>query len=567
MFSIDDYEEKHINPPFPSSNLAALFGKEMTQSAPANTKDVSLSYTAPRQPKTILNPNTNESTQKKNTNSVVFCAKTITLIKQSWTASSTNTNYATNLNGSERLGLALIGNDNLQAYEVILYKDKQNINHRIKVNSKFLFNVDANGKSASFNAENNIVLRVQFQNEQECNEFSECVKNKGGQSVHHNKPLTIPKSSLLRENESTLTSDETLPDNSETLETTSNIVETTDKTANILNTRNETLNMNEIIPLEQKPNPNFRNRLPNEPFSYLTNANSSEPLQNQRQYHRFPFSYNAAPISDITTAYPTNNTFMADNLNSFMAETRSQSCEMRMHMLQLSSKLDTLVRDVSDVKTQTMINQNHKATNSDTINNKSSPIVPKANLEELELKIENFQQENVKLRQHLHESGLEIGRLKNVENENTQLKSDLDTKNVQLNNKLREINDLNQQQFKLQEIINSNSENINSLQTEIDNFHETSEMQKLKLNEFEQYYVRVDKVDSLQKDLENTLDASIKDTMNKLYESILNMFDDNRKCDVEQIKVAIARNLRAASYEMVGNVKSAVKILESAKDN
>lgn len=552
-----------------SSSLAALFEKEKIFPTSPSAKDVSLAYTAPRQPKLPLN----SDPQRKPTSTVVYCAKTITFTKSSSTTASTSFNQQ---GDNDKLGIALIGNEQLQLYQVILYKDKQNVIHRIKVHSGFVVNVDTNGKSASFDGENNSLLFIEFQTEDDCTEFVESVRKKGGQAVYRSQNSTTADSSSLRvKRGSNVKSKNDLVDKPETLANAkydemslSNVdkVKTNNSTSpSYVEIEHSTpvLNSHEMIPMEQRNHPNLPNRLGNEPFSYLPSSNRSENLQNQRQLQRLPYSYNAAPIHNINSSFPNNNVFMTDDLKSFMAETRSQSCEMRMHMLQLSSKLDNLLRDVSDVKTHSIVQQTDK----DSDGQSCKLLDSTANLnQQLEETLKSLKQENEELRKQIYINEVDKDKFSRLEAEYLEVTRDLVSKTTDISSKSSQINDLNEKlsaaKLKLEEVDNLNKENVQNLQSKIEEITRISEIQKLKLNDFEQYYVQSEKKKDFRKELQNTLDASIKETMNKLYQNILNAFDETSKYDVKQIEQAMIKHLRGASYEMVENVNSAVNILD-----
>ena len=168
MFAGND--EDDLFNPSASSNLANLFGTAMT----FKNENANLSYIAPKQPKS----ETQEPISRPNLQSTVICSKFINAFKQ------VDREYV----AQGKCGIAIIGNQTLNVYELIIYKSKHEVISRTKLKKEFIFQIQ-NNNFASFIDDQQQQWSIHFE-QNELNHFISELESQNVEVSHtkQNKP-------------------------------------------------------------------------------------------------------------------------------------------------------------------------------------------------------------------------------------------------------------------------------------------------------------------------------------------------------------------------------------------
>uniref|UniRef100_A0A1Y1NBX1 Uncharacterized protein n=1 Tax=Photinus pyralis TaxID=7054 RepID=A0A1Y1NBX1_PHOPY len=287
-------EDEDLFDPAASSNLAALFGATMT----LKNNDTSLSYTAPKQPKVEKQEVT--ISPKRSPQSSVLISKFVNVFKQ------VDGKYV----DQGKCGIAIIGIETLNAYELILYKSKQDIISRSKLNVDFRFKIQTNN-FANFSDDRQEHWSVHFDN----GDLDIFTTHLETYNVHITQPVVDKPES---ESDTSTTKASIL---TRMAKMGQSILPSSPKTAD-----SESDDTNTILKRTKRKSKHVSANVEHTSDVALVN---SHPLPQQAVANQF------LQVSQTP-----------DMFNIFLAENRTHNCEMRMNMLQLSNKLDKIMEGV-----------------------------------------------------------------------------------------------------------------------------------------------------------------------------------------------------------------------------
>lgn len=279
----------------------------------------------------------------------------------------------------------MIGNDALGTYNLILYKDKQNILTRAKLSTKFLFTLSENSFSTFYDDSNQNWL-VHFDSTTELEEFTQAIKRRGAKIIDNSKEnikvndakeLYAKKDthevetveSHTKENDGNMLSDSSgtqikadilsrmarmgqpiLP--ALALKNASDISDsesdTNKMTKKPIRKPRRNIPSTETTPKQSETTKtNLLNNydVTQQPVAtYQGTPGPMVPVQSTLQYQNYP--------GQVVIAQPTVSPSY-DPVNIFLSETRTQNTEIRMSLAELSSKLDEVLGKVRKEDVQT----------------------------------------------------------------------------------------------------------------------------------------------------------------------------------------------------------------------
>ncbi|KAF5289498.1 hypothetical protein FQA39_LY15053 [Lamprigera yunnana] len=498
-------EDDSFNPSA-GSNLASLFGISMTL---PKTTEPNLSYTAPKQPKNL------EKISKPQ--SSIVCTKFVDVFKL---INNEQVNQG-------KCGIALIGSETINAYEIILYKSKQDIVARSKLKSGFILYKQINN-FACFCDDLQQQWSVHFEELKDMDDFFKCVKFHNGQISQFTEPKLLLK---IKDEDN-----DSLSDNS-TTRTKASILSRMAKMGQPILPKtslseSETSECDQKITIRKNKKKQFKDKF------YKTEdrtLNLSIP-QNEFMF----INENPATISTFQLQHdqPLWNRpqTVSDPLNIFIAENRTHNCEMRMNMSQLSYKLDAVLEKVT-------VEKSISASTPDINQLKLKVVKLEMNLKELQtenaslsndLKIANervqhITQENELYKITINECEQTVQEIQNVKKENLE-------KQEVINNLQRALSEQNSNVEKLTKFYKDH-ENDDNLKI-IEKLNEENNKLKLKLEE--------------KSNKQNLFSRKLKQNMNQLYQMMMESFsDEDVKFGAIEIKAILSKNLKSTTFNII----------------
>lgn len=468
-----------------------------------------------------------------------------------------------------KYGLALIGNDSSKIYELILYKDKQNILTRAKISSTFTATIKEN-RFFTFYDDSNQNWLTHFDNATDSNEFTQQLEKRDIKIIDNSKNEKVDEKGDMRETELAIEE----KDSSETqikadilsrmakmgqpilpvpvLKSTSDISDSESDTNRIAKKpirkprRNipSTENASKPPETESKLEP-----VPQRPAvtSYHNFPGPLIPMQNTPQYPNYSGQV-AVPQPIISPSY--------DPVNTFLSETRIQNTEIRMTLSELSNKLDSVLGKVrkEDVKSneEKVLQKKIRALELQMLNlTKDLQVSLKTN-EELEEKLanrdatlENEKQNRIKsLETKLAEAELRISQLQAQNLDDERFIKDLTTV-------------AEKQDYNLAEFVSL----CISKPTQKPLIHLVSNLkQKLQESERARKTAVAKSEPAVNYDF-NAFSEKIQAVMNDLYQHIVNSYDTgNGTFSSEFVSRTLPRNVKTATNFILKAVQEDLKI-------
>ncbi|CAH1995568.1 unnamed protein product [Acanthoscelides obtectus] len=524
MYDSDDYDFTPSN----SSKLASLFNNSII-----SNDSNSLTYTAPKQPKSSTSSNSTPNVKEEGSKSKVQTAAVVAKIVTLWKLE--NKEYKC----LGKHGLAIIGSTELDLYELIVYKEKTDVLIRTKLNEAFSFYKQQNN-FASFYDSNSQNWLVKFDNNDR-KQFTDILAQYGAKviekAVESNKvqiqndikPDLLPKPEVC--NLVSKTAEDQLSDSSESV-----------KRANILN---------RIAKMGQQVISN-----PLGHSSELSESEPEEPESDQkipppRKQKRVPHSA-LSPLHVnrqvvVEPQYmPQQNYYPNDGLNHFLI---AQNTELKMHLANISAKIDNLSIGSNQ--------SNYKNSEEDSLKSKIRTLeLVNENLktawERSEKKCELFQrtsQDNKDSIKKVEELEENIKRL-SLELENAKkheltviedLQNEITTQEDIINNQKARIQDLEDTCEKFLQ----KQTNTEELEATISSLKKEIELQKEKTN------VNVSKSNMDEVKLANM----VKQHMNNMFQSLINNFQEDTMYYSSDIQTKIAKELKKATFKIIDDYK------------
>ncbi|KAF5307359.1 hypothetical protein FQR65_LT07076 [Abscondita terminalis] len=509
MFGVTE-DEEYFNSSA-SSNLSSLFGTSLTFQT-GNETD--LSYTAPKQPKA-----TQETSSK--TQSSVLCSKFVDVFKL------INNEHVQ----QGKSGIAIIGNELLNVYEVILYKSKQDIITRSKLKTGFTFHKQSNN-FASFCDEQQQRWSVHFQNLKDIDEFCKQLQLHSAQVVQQ-----VPEQKVLEQNKKDTENYDSLSDTS-TSKTKANILSRMAKMGQPIlpkvdspaRTESDISDSDEktIIKKPKKPRHPPKEKIPTDQTVTLPLSQSEFVVVNGRAVPISTFQQNLN-LPPFAQPLWNHSQTVSDPLNIFIAENRTHNCEMRMNMSQLSMKLDKVYEEISKTSKTPSLNQE---------------LHDNGELQKLE-------EENKSILNQLKLANEVISQL-TIENDTFKVnasKQELITKNLQ--EKIANCDDLKAESEKQLEKIRELEESLSNQKSELE-----------KLSQFYEDHKNNGQLIELNEKLKSKLDdkavkrdlfsKKLKHGMNVLYQAMMETFsDENVTFRALEIKEVLSKNLKSTTFTIL----------------
>lgn len=447
----------------------------------------------------------------------------------------------TNYKSLGKHGLAIIGSTDLNIFEVISYKEKNNIILRKKIGDNFKFYNQKDCFSSFYDNENQNWL-VKFDNIDDQNEFCKEIKSRGVDVVVNIEPSSAEKKTFIQDNVSQpdgFPRENALPPKPEILPRLSQNIEKdiedansdssgSQKRASILS-RMAKMGQ-QILPNDILKNPStdisdsevddsknehkvpprkFKRAVPLEKHApkeeklpqhvqqnYM--ENQMIPMQTNNLNHpvHFPQQNMGVPFAQgmVGTTFPqhmlspvlVNQSMPYDGFQQYIV---SQNTELKMNLAQISAKLDTVLNigNKSDMKTD------------------DGSL--KSKIKTLELRSENLLTELEKYEKKYDDLQRKCKKLEDDGAKNKNNRSVIEN----LNELIQDL----KQDLKVAEEKNSNYEKLESdlekYKSDIQQCEKTIEIQKLKLKDFEEFYEE----NKDNKNLQQTIDT-LNDTVTNL---------------------------------------------------
>lgn len=157
------------------SNLATLFGTQMKNSN--NTESSTLTYTAPKQPTCKAQGHPTKNVAPKH-------QSTLLVFKEIHAFKLVEKNYL----NQGKCGLALIGNDKVHIYQLLLYKHKNDIISTSKLSNQFQFIIQKDNY-ATFSDDQSQKWTVHFNCDKDLDNFAEAFEFRGAKVVKTDKTV------------------------------------------------------------------------------------------------------------------------------------------------------------------------------------------------------------------------------------------------------------------------------------------------------------------------------------------------------------------------------------------
>lgn len=468
-----------------------------------------------------------------------------------------NTNYKS----LGKHGLAIIGSMDLNLFEVISYKEKNNIILRRKISSNFKFYNQKDCFSSFYDHENQNWL-VKFDNIDDQNEFCKEIKTRGANIVLNIEPSLAEKNTnFTRENvpkPDIFSREDVLPPKPEVLPRLLQGVEKdieeansdssgSQKRANILSRmakmgqqilpndilKNASTDISDSEVDDSKsdhkvPPRKFKRAIPFEkhmakeekltqhvPQSYM--ENQMTPMQNNNLNHPVQF-----PQQNVGGSFPQGmmGTFPPHMLSpvlvsqsmpydGFQQYIVSQNTELKMNLAQISAKLDTVlsIGNKSDIK----IDDGSLKSKIKTLELRSENLLTE--LERYEKMYDDLQRKCKKLENDSVKSENNRSVIENLNKQIEDLKQDL---------KIAEEKNVSYEKLEL---------DLEKYKSDIQQHEKTIEIQKLKLKDFEEFYEE----NKDNKNLQQTIDT-LNDTVTNLKLKLKDFEEHFLKTEAEKKK-------------------------------
>ncbi|XP_018580061.1 FK506-binding protein 15-like [Anoplophora glabripennis] len=595
--SSDDYDFV----PSGSSKLASLFDGSML----SNDSSGDLKYTAPKQPKASKSDLDESSKSKKHTS--VILAKVVSLWKLE------NTDYKS----LGKHGLAIIGSTDLNIFEVISYKEKNNIIARRNLNSSFKFYNQKDWFSSFYDNDNQNWL-VKFNSSDDQNEFCKEIKNCGSEIIINidtssvetkvsnesvSKPDTFLRESMVLPKPEvsprlSLTSDkdaeETNSDSSSSRKR-ANILSRMAKMGqqilpqDILKNASTDLSDSELddsksdhkvlprkfkraVPLEKhasKEEVLLQNNYLDTQVIPTQCSNASRPQSNMAG--SYPQNVVTAYQPQMFTPVLMNQPLPYDGFQQFLM---TQNMELKVNLAQISSKLDSVLNisnkgDIkiddgnlkSKIKTLELRSENllteleRYEQMYDDLQKKCKKLEKTAESQSDKIVIENLNKQIEDLKENLKRAEEKNSNYEKLESELEKYKSD-----IEQHKKTVEIQTLKLKDF--EEFYEENKDNKNLQQT-VDTLNDTVTNLQLKLKDFEEHFLHTEsekqkRIEEREQNI-NTFSDNIKNHMNGMYQSILANFEEDNSYPLSQIKSHVVQNMKGTTFAIIKEFKDIYK--------
>nr|XP_023024349.1 autophagy-related protein 23-like isoform X1 [Leptinotarsa decemlineata]XP_023024350.1 autophagy-related protein 23-like isoform X2 [Leptinotarsa decemlineata] len=537
-----------------SSKLAALFGNYGQESEDSNS---SLMYTAPKQPNYAkLDTENDSSCSKSKSQSTVMLAKVVSIWKLE------DKEYK----ALGKHGLAVIGSVNLNLFEIIAYKEKNNIILRTKVNDKLLF-YHQKDEFSSFYDDDSRNWLIKFQNDDQ-KAFYEVLKKFGAQLIANEDPSqkcsdsAFPKPALLPKPKADVEISETQTDSSGSQQRAHILSRMAKMGQQILPKMNSSDNSDSELGesrFDRKPSPRkFKkhiekpSRAENESTNFIDKQMVSSSTTSVNSYPNF----NQSVLSPMMYAPPMN-------YEGFII---SQNAELKMSVAQLSAKLDSVL-------TNNIPNQ------------KNDDTVLKSKIKALELKTANLQDALGSWRDKYHTLERKYNELSGHDHrelsEKNSLIDKLEREAVTMKSNLtvaeERLDDFEKLKFELQQSKNDikdcqttieiqklklkeQNKDSKDLQATIDTLNDTVTNLRLKLADFEGYFERTESEKREREKRNNEkisiLNDMIKMHMNEMYQSVIGSFSEGKSVLFSDIQSEVAKNLKGTTFRIIEDLKT-----------
>lgn len=267
-----------------------------------------------------------------------------------------------------KYGMALIGNDNLSLYEIVVYKDKQNVFIRIKLVPNFNIIVP-DDVHVTLRDGNNQLWTFKFESKDDLTGFIHELQKRKCKISRQNK-LTS-KEILSSANEDTINSNNINNSKDRTTNSSKKIEARGSNTIRLeqgnVNSGGESAEadskskadiLSRIVKMGQKTLPTLQDHSIDAESSTSEVSGTEEVMANvakdiipQSNLYSDNIAKRQAPettkmnnqISPITSTFYPNEFLSSQYVHMFSTEQRTQNAEIRMHLTQLSGKLDSIL--------------------------------------------------------------------------------------------------------------------------------------------------------------------------------------------------------------------------------
>lgn len=485
-----------------------------------------------------------------------------------------------------KCGLALIGNESVHIYQLLLYKQKNDIISTSKVYNIFQF-IMQKDNYASFCDDQKHNWTVRFNSESDMNEFVRALESKGVKIINNIKKVEKVKAKEIDVQKIDLFKETTVTDNPEASKhidsDNQSDSSSSNAKANILS-RMAKMGQRILLPntsisdgtdsdtekdksLNNKVNRKSK-RITPVPAVPSTNVSSEPPIQETsmvpntavtavtapvrqatttQQYalingqyvpivqpHYLPVSTDIAPVCQAVipaaeavsspVLYTPTAQLTSDQLNMYFVENRTHNSEVRMNIMRLTNKMEEMMDKVNK------LDVNSTKTTSNVSNNdilKENEIL-KSNICMLEKNISEFKQHECKIKNQEELVERETVLLKEKEEQNKLLEQYRQKENEYLK-KVEELQlQLNEQSQMIQNL-------EESLQKSVDNKNNSELL--------------------MNKEKFSNIDDTIKKIMNVLYQEVCSQFSDDESVQGKDVKKVLAQKIVDNTYSIIATVK------------
>ncbi|KAJ8935941.1 hypothetical protein NQ314_012563 [Rhamnusium bicolor] len=584
----DDYDFN----PSGSSKLASLFDNPVV---PDNLNS-SLTYTAPKQPKTKKEVESNEPAKSKPQTSLLL-AKVVSLWKLE------NKDYKT----LGKHGLAIIGSSDLNIFEIIVYREKNNILLRKKISNSCSFYNQKDSYSSFYDNENQNWL-VKFESISDQSKFCKEIQCYGANIINNMEETSQKKekTSSVTNKENLLTKPDIAP---KLLQSAEYDVEEVNSDSSGSQKRANILSRMAKMGQQILPNQILKNTSTDISDSELDDSKHDRkipPRKFKRSIHTekniahkeesAPQTYlenQMVPSQSNNCNYPPlfppgmspvlfNQPLAFDGYNNYIA---TQNSELKMNLAQISAKLDSALSGnntyqdkfedralKSKIKALQLKSENLQAmvqryeekyndlqTKYDELKKKNNPI----EITENKIIIQNLQDNISKLK-------LDLKMVKEKNTDNEKLEQEIETykSNIKEFENTIEIQKLKLKDY--EEFYEENKDNKN-LQSKIDNLNETVLTLELKLKDLETYFHKTEAEKQKRAEennkIMNIFEDKIKEHMNNMYQSVLANFSEDSSYSMPEIKSVFVQNLKGTTFKIIEDFTNIYKNDSTAASN
>lgn len=515
-------------------------------------------------------------------------------------------------------GLAIIGSNDLNLFEIISYKEKNNIIFRRNINSGFKFYNQKDWFSSFYDNSNQNWL-VKFDSSNDQNEFCKEIQNRGSEiiinidasfSTRSNiSQKSVSKPDLSPRESAVPLKPENLPSLSLTVakdgEETNSDSSSSHKRANILsrmakmgqqilpsdilkNTSTDVSDseIDDSISDHKIPPRKFKRAVPLEKHvskeerliqtNYLDSqaiptqcSNISHPQPNM--VSSFPQSVIGTSPQHMLTPFLMNQSLPYDGFQQYLV---LQNAELKMNLAQLSSKLDSVLSMGSkgDIKTD----DSNMKSKIKTLELRSENLLTELEryekmyddlqnkckkLEDTESEINKSVIEN--LNKHIEDLKESLKRAEEKNSNYEKLEEDLEKYKIDVQHLEKTVEVQALKLKDLEEFYEENKDKQNHQQT-IDTLDDTVTNLKLKLKDFEEQFLKTEaerqkRIEEREQNI-NTFSDNIKNHMNGMYQSILaNFEEEDQTYSVAQIKSHVVQNLKGTTFAIIKEFRDIYK--------